>query len=158
MSVKSLQPFEILATASGLTTASTAYTAGDMLGSELTLANAAAVVGDGGFITSIQVEDHSKIVGALDLRFFNAASTPAADNAANSWSDANARLQVVGQPVAAPTVSALNAIGYTGGLMLKYKCDPASSSLFLNVITLAGHTFFGGAADLQYTIGLLRWE
>lgn len=156
MALKTLQQKTIVATASGLTTASTAYTAGDMLGSELTLTGAAAVAGDGGAIVGIQVEDHAKIIGAVDLRFFNAASTPAADNAANSWSDANARLQVVGIQVAAPVASALNGISYTGGLYLPFKTN-GDANLYLNVITLAGHTFFVAATDLQYTVELLQW-
>lgn len=153
----SLQPTTVTVTASGLTTATTAYSAGDMLGTELTVTGAAAATGGRGAIVSIEVQNSStNATGALDMRFFNAASTPAADNAANSWSDANSRLQVVGIQIAAPVASALNSTGYTGNLYLPFKCN-ADANLYLNVICLGTPAVFSAATDLQYVIEILQW-
>lgn len=158
MALQTLQPAPaVVVTTTSLTIATTAYTAGDMVGTELTLTGMAAANGGGGVIVGIQVQDSAKVVGALDLRLFNAASTPAADNAANSWSDANSRLQVVGYQVAAPVASALNGIGYTGNLQLPYHCAGGTTSLFLNVITLAGNAIFAANTDLQYTFEIWQW-
>ena len=78
-------------TSSGLTTATTAYTSGDMLGAQMTLP-----MGKGygsprvaGQIIGVTVTDDSDVIGAIELFFFSASTTPAADNAANAWSDAD---------------------------------------------------------------------
>lgn len=156
MALRTLQPWSVSIAASGLTTSITAYTAGDMLGTELTLAGAASASGLGGAITSIGVENHStNSTGALDMRFFSAASTPAADNAANSWSDANARLQVNQIQVIAPVASANNSTCFTGGLWLDYLCG--ATSLFLNVICLGAPAVFTAATDLFYIINGVQW-
>lgn len=157
MSLSTLQPTSIVVTASGLTTSITAYTAGDMLGAELTLTSAAASSGGRGVITGIEVQNSStNSTGALDLRLFNAASTPAADNAANSWSDANSRLQVVAYQIAAPVASALNSTSYAGNLWLPFTTS-GSANLFLNVIALGAPAVFSAATDLQYTFEILQW-
>lgn len=158
MALTTLQPWTFTVAASGLTTATTTYTAGDMLGTELTITGAAFASGGKGAITSIEVQNSStNSTGALDMRFFNAASTPAADNAANSWSDANSRLQVVAYQVGAPVASALNSTGYTGNLWLDYT-TVSSTSLFLNVICLGAPAVFSAATDLQYTINGMFWQ
>lgn len=157
MSLSTLQPTTVVVTASGLTTSITAYTAGDMLGTELTVTNAVSASGGRGVITGIQVQNSStNSTGALDMRFFNAASTPAADNAANSWSDANSRLQVVAYQIAAPVASALNSTSYAGNLWLPFKTN-ADANLYLNVIALGTPAVFSAATDLQYTIEILQW-
>lgn len=160
MALSTLQPAQVVSTASGLTTAITAYTAGDMLGAEITVTSAASASGGKGVISSLMVQNsvvNSPVTGALDMRWFNAASTPAADNAANSWSDANSRLQVVGIQVSAPTASALNSVSYTGNLWLPYHCAGGTTSLFLNVICLGAPAIFTAATDLQYTFEIMQW-
>lgn len=154
MSLRTLQPFSIAATASGMST-SPAYSIGDMVGTELTLANAAFTSGDGGFIVGVHIEDDAALATTLRLKFFNAASTPALDNAANSWSDANARLEVADVATTAFVASALNGTSTTGNLMLPYTC--AATSLFLNTIALASWTA-ASTTDLHFIISLLRWE
>lgn len=154
MSLRTLQPFSVSTTASGMST-SPAYSIGDMVGTELTLANAAFTSGDGGFITGIHMEDDAALASTLRLKFFNAASSPAADNAANSWSDANAQKEVSSVDTNAFVVSALNGTSTTGNLMLPYVC--AATSLFLNVVALASWTA-GSTTDLHFIISLLRWE
>lgn len=148
----------VVGTASSLTTVTTAYTAGDMLGSETTLTAMANATGGGGAITAINVQNSSiNVTGALDIRLFSAASTPAADNAANSWSDANSRLQVVAYQIAAPVASALNSTIYAGELYKAYTTT-SSANLFLNVICLGAPAVFTAATDLQYTFEILQWQ
>lgn len=157
MALYTLQPAQVVSTASGLTTSITAYTAGDMLGAEQTVTSAAATSGGKGVITSIMVQNSStNTTGALDMRWFNAASTPAADNAANSWSDANSRLQVVQYQCAAPVASALNSSITAGNLWLDFLTS-GSANLFLNVICLGAPAVFSAATDLQYTQNFLQW-
>jgi hypothetical protein len=152
-----LQPAQVVVTTSGLTTTITAYTAGDMLGAEQTVTNAASSSGGSGVITSIMVQNSStNVTGALDLRFFNAASTPAADNAANSWSDANSRLQVIQYQIGAPIASANNSSITAGNLWLDFD-TAGSANLFLNVICRGAPAVFSAATDLQYTINILQW-
>ena len=152
-----LQTKTIDITSSGLTTATTAYTAGDMLGPEYTLSGAAFYAGGEGYITGLQIVDKAKIIGGTDWRFFDAAASPAADNAANSWADANAITQVASCQLPAPVTSALNGQAYLGNLWLPYKCASGSTSLYMSVITLTGHTFFGAVGDLVMRVYLAQW-
>jgi hypothetical protein len=158
MALSTLQPATIAVASSGLTTSITAYTAGDMLGAEATATGMAATSGGRGVVTAITVQNSNtaSTTGALDVRLFSAASSPAADNAANSWSDANSRLQVVAYVVPAPTTSALNSTTYVGNLWLPYLCT-SSANLFLNVICLGAPAVFATATDLQYTFEVLQW-
>jgi hypothetical protein len=160
MAIRTLQDAAVItATASGLTTATTAYTAGDMLGSELTLTSMASATAGRGVITGITIEDHSKLIGSVTLYIGTAATTPAADNAANSWSDANMRLITAGGVIwtsGTPISSALNSALYAGNLWLPFSTT-SSANLFLNVVTNTGHTFFGAATDIQYSFHVLQW-
>lgn len=140
----------------GLTTSTTAYNTGDTLGTELTFANAVRT-GKGAVIQSALVTDAAKVTGTtgVDLFLFDAASTPAADNAANSWSDTNI-LKCLGViHFSDVLVSANNHIWLATNLPVTIK--PASStSIFGVMVTRSGHTFFGAVTDLQVILGILR--
>ena len=73
----------------GVTTATTAYVAGDQVGTLVTVANAARVTGGGGMIVGVTLIDQSDIIGAYDVVFFDSSVTLAADNAAFAISDAD---------------------------------------------------------------------
>ena len=75
----------------GLTTATTAYSAGDQVGTQFTLANAARASGGTGLIVGCSLTDATDIVGAYDVAIFRASATAATDNAAFSISDADAK-------------------------------------------------------------------
>src|SRR5688572_8682452 len=79
----------IQATSAGLTTASTAYAAGDQLGTELSFANAVRVSGGYGSIVGATLLDKAKVNGGVDLYLFDRSVTPAADNAAFAFSDSD---------------------------------------------------------------------
>lgn len=144
----------IVATAASLTTATTAYVAGDVLGAELSFANAVLASGRTGTIQSATLSDVAKVTGAIDLYLFDRASTPAADNAANSWADADMLncLGVVQFPT--PIASALNSIAVVpyAGIVVK----PNVTTLFGVMVTRTAHTFFGAATDLQVRLSVLQ--
>lgn len=138
----------------GLTTSVTAYTAGDVLGTELTLTNMALANGRQGLIVSAELVDYAKVTGAVDVYLFNAASSPAADNAANSWADANMLTCVGVLNFGTPTASALNSIAQLTNVGLAYT-TVASTSLFAVLVTRTANAIFGAATDLKLRITTL---
>lgn len=145
---------EVIATSAGLTTSVTAYTAGDVAGTELSFAGVVRT-GKGGIIQSAVLSDAAKIVGAVDLFLFSAASTPAADNAANSWSDANRLLWIGTIHFTDVDSSALNIGVQATNLPIVIK-PGTGTTIFGVLVTRAAHTFFGAVTDLQVTLGVLR--
>jgi hypothetical protein len=69
--------------------AAAAYLAGDQFGTLITLTNAARFSGGGGTIRSVTFVDGDDLITSMDIKFYNASVTPAADNAAFSVSDAD---------------------------------------------------------------------
>lgn len=144
----------ITATSAGLTTATTAYTAGDQLGTELTLSSIVRT-GKGAVIQSAALIDKANIVGAVDLFLFSAATTPAADNAANSWSDAD-MANCLGVLHFTDAVSSANnrvVLATNAPIVLK---PGSGTSIFADLVTRTGHTFFGAGTDLIVALGVLR--
>jgi hypothetical protein len=138
----------------GLTTATTAYTSGDMLGTELTLTNMSTIAGASLTIMSASLIDYAKVTGAVDWYIFNAAAAGVAgDNAANSFTDQTAFKAVIG--FVAGTASALNSFSQVANVGMSM-ATAAVTSLFADAVTRSGHTFFGAATDLKYTITVLR--
>lgn len=139
----------------GLTTATTAYTAGDTLGNQFTIANAARTSGGSGYITGVTLIDAADIIGAVDVVFFDSTVTLASDNAAFSISDADA-LKVVGvvQLAGAYDIGA-NRVAQAINLAVPYTCS-GGTSLFAGLITRSGHTFFGAATNLQLIVYVER--
>ena len=137
---------------SGLTTVTTAYTAGDVLGAEFVFA-AARASGRGVVITSAVLIDKAKVVQAVDAFVFDRASTPAADNAANSWADADAAncKGIIQFP--APTASALNGIAVANNNLPLVVKGNSSVNIYVVLVTRASHTFFGAATDLVLALG-----
>lgn len=157
MALYTLQPTSVICTSTGLSTSSPTYSAGDILGNELTISMAAASTGGRGVITAINVQNSStNSTGGLDMRIFSAASSATNDNAANSWTDANSRLQLMAIQVAAPVASALNSTSYNWNLWMPFTTT-TSPNLFLDVITLGTPIVFAAVTDLQYTFEILQW-
>lgn len=144
----------ITATSAGLTTSATAYTAGDQLGTELTLASILRT-GRGAVIQSGVLIDKAKIVGAVDLFLFSAATTPASDNAANSWSDAD-MANLLGVLHFTDVIQSANnyaVLATNAPVVLK---PGSGTSIFADLVTRTGHTFFGATTDLIVNLGVLR--
>jgi hypothetical protein len=140
---------EVSATAAGLTTATTAYTAGDMLGTQWSFLNAVATSGGYGYVEKVVVEDDSNVVGGIDIFMFNATVTQAADNAAASWSDADAAkcVGVLSVPGAISTALNREAI-WEGSSPFKL----AGTTLFCGFVTRSAHTFFASGATALHVI------
>lgn len=137
----------------GLTTSVTTYTSGDMLGSELTLTSMSNYNGSALTIMSASLIDYAKVTGAVDAYLFNVASSPAADNAANSWADQTAFKAIINFP--AGTASALNSFAEVANIGMSMSTS-GSTSLFFNAVTRTANAVFGAATDLKYTITVLR--
>lgn len=149
-------PFSITANSAGLTTASTAYVANDQLGTIITLANAAASSGGFGVITSVRLLDKAKVLGAVELLFFRATVTLAADNAAFDVSDADMDVDFLGSLIVPQgSDGTSNRVATLPSTWLDYDC--AATSLFMALKTLTGHTFFGAVGDIEIRVNVLRY-
>lgn len=140
---------------SGLTTAATAYTAGDQVGAQFTFANASRASDGYGYIVGCTLISAADIIGAYDVVVTRASITLASDNAAYSISDSDA-LQVVGiiQLTGAFDIGA-NRVAQAQNLRIPYDCS-GGTSLYAGLITRSGHTFFGAATDLQLILHVER--
>lgn len=134
----------------GLTTATTAYVAGDQLGTQLTFANASRASGQGGTIRTATLLNANSIVGAVDLFLFDRSVTVATDNAANSFSDADMAfcLGVLSFPV--PVTSGANSLSTIEFSGLSF--TTSATSLFGAMVTRSGHTFFSAVTDLTVSL------
>lgn len=136
-------------TSGGLTTATTAYSVGDQVGTIFTMTNAAIATGGGGYLESVLLSDETSIIGTYTVWVFRSTVSAAADNAAFALSDADAQL-LVGPPIIlGPTFTATNntSIGWYGSVPF----DCSGTSLFALLQTNAGHTFFGATTSLKLT-------
>jgi hypothetical protein len=150
------QDVQVITVASGgLTTATTAYTSGDQVGTLFTLANAARASGGTGSILGVSLTDANDIIGSYDVVFFRASATLAADNAAFSISDTDAKniVEVVSLNYAVDLGA--NRFARLMGLNVPYDCS-GSTSLFAALITRSAHTFFAAVTDLQLTVYVAR--
>ena len=136
---------------SGLTTATTAYVAGDQVGAQFTIAGAARESGGGGTIVGVMLIDAADIIGQYDVVFFDSSVTPASDNAAFAISDSDA-LKLVGL---VPLVGAYdlgnNRVAQSFNLAIPYVLS-GSTNLYACLICRSGHTFFGAATNLQLVV------
>lgn len=139
----------------GLTTATTSYTAGDQVGTQFTLANAAQTTGGTGYITGVTLVDAADIIGAYDIVFFDSTVTLAADNAAFAISDADAlKIVAVVQLNGAYDIGN-NRVAQAYNLSIPYTCS-GGTSLFAALITRGAHTFFGAVGNLQVIVHVER--
>lgn len=147
---------EITYTSSGLTTATTGYALGDVLGSEITLTSMARANGGYFTIASALLVDKANITAAIDMFLFSAASTPAADNAANAWADAD-MLNLLGVIHFSDAItSANNRLVQGTNLPLTLKCGSSTTSVFAVLVTRTAHTFFGAVGDLVAKLEIVQ--
>lgn len=138
-------------TSGGLTTATTAYTAGDQVGTQFTITGAARASGGTGTIVGVTLTDETDIIGAYDVVFSRSSITPAADNAAFSISDGDA-VNVVGVVSLAGSYDlGLNRIAQAFNLAIPYDAS-GGTSIYANLICRVGHTFFGATTSLKLTV------
>lgn len=144
----------IAVTSGGLTTATTAYTAGDQLGTQFTLANAARASGGTGRIVGIVLLDETDIIGAVDVIFTRASITLAADNAAYAISDADAANVIAIVPLTAADLGN-NRVAQAANLSIPYDCS-GGTSLYCSLVTRTAHTFFGATTSLKLQVFVER--
>lgn len=139
----------------GLTTSVTAYSAGDQVGTQFTLANAARSSGGTGRIKAVTLTDANDIIGPYDVVITRASITLAADNAAYAISDADARNIVALIPLTGAYDLGNNRLCQALNLDIPYDCS-GGTSLFAGLITRAGHTFFTAVTDLELVVWVER--
>lgn len=139
----------------GLTIATTAYTAGDQMGSIFTLAGAARISGGGGLITGVKVIDAADVIGPVDVMFFDRSVTLAADNAAFAISDADALFCVGLAQLSGAFDIGNNRLAQQLPAAIPYNCNV--TSLYAAIITRSGHTFFGATGNLQLIVNVERY-
>jgi hypothetical protein len=150
-------PITVTANSAGLTTATTAYAAGDQAGTEITISAIGAASGYV-IINDIVMIDYSARIGSHEIRLFNAATTPAADNAAASWSDTD-EFKLRGGIIYCSSITAdsLNATcnySFKPFLML----TDGSGNIYLDVVLRAIPTsnFFSAVSDLHFVVSGYR--
>lgn len=146
--------FASTATSSGLTTATTAYTAKDVLGSVLTFTGVGSANGGLFRIESLIAADKANILGPFELHLFNASPTSqGADNAAYAINDTEVLTEIgMVSGYFVGTGSANRSAYGAMGLPIVGKCGGSTTSIYGVLVTLSGHTFFGAAGDIQVTL------
>ena len=139
----------------GVTTATTAYTAGDQVGVLATVGGAARVTGGGGTIVGVTLIDQSDIIGAYDVVFFDSTVTLAADNAAFAISDADSLKIVAIAQLAGAFDIGNNRVAQAYNLAIPYVCS-GGTSLYAALISRLGHTFFTSGALPQLNVYVER--
>ncbi len=138
----------------GLTTASTAYSAGDTLGNGWTIANAAKASGGTGRVIGFDIRDYADVTDVITLWFFQGSVTFGTDNSAPSISDADS-LKYVGQQVVSTSDLGGVRVGSVNSISIPYILD--GTDLYVYATTNgAGHTFFGAATDLRLRVHVTR--
>lgn len=148
----SLNSSPVTVTSSGLTTASTAYTDGDIIGAEMTFTIPSSKTD--AWIVGAVLMDKADVIGAVDLFLHDRSVTFGSDNAAPSISDSD---NLFGYPTLSfPTAAGVGDLGGCRRTSLDSLAIPihanASSSVFGRLVTRSAHTFFGVATDLQVVL------
>lgn len=145
-------------TSAGLTTATTAYSAGDQVGTIFTFPGFAAVSGGGGLLTGITLYDESDIIGTYTVSVYSATVTLVSDNAAagsgaTAPSDSDGQLLIAAPITLGPVVDVgVNRVTSWAGL-IPYVCG--ATSLFASLKTEGAHTFFGATTSLKLALSAL---
>lgn len=140
------ESYELSAASSGLTTASTAYTAGDQVGAQFSLSNASTVSGGIVWITGVRLFDKADIIGAYEVMFAGSSMTVASDNAVFSLDDTNGELVKWVVPCAQAYDLGTCHMAQAANLALPVKLS--ATTLYATLRCSVGHTFFGATSDL----------
>jgi len=145
--------------ATGLTTTTPTYTAGDQVGAQFTFANAARVSGGSGTIVGVVMQSYQDVIGAVDFVIFDSSVTLAGDNAAFNLATDTDVLKVVGlvQLAGAFDLGA-NRIAQAFNLAIPFVCS-GSASLFGSLITRSSHAVFAASpADVVQMVLYIEWN
>lgn len=146
-------------TSAGLTTSVTAYTSGDQVGTEFTWLLAARDSGLGLAVVSVTMIDLANVLGTCDLLLFPETVTPAADNAANAFSDADMAKCLGVVTIPTPVASANNRVatasaGVHAGLPIILA--PTVTTLFGHLVTRTANSFFSAVGDVILKLGVRK--
>lgn len=141
-------------TSTGLTTATTAYTDGDLLGAEgfLILPSSITVA----MLQCVRLLDKADIIGAVDIVLGTAAMSMGSDNAAPSISDANADLSKTCIEMPYPKDLGGCRVSFVDSLAVDLLADVGATGIPFRFITRSGHTFFGAVGDLIAAFGFSK--
>lgn len=141
-------------TSTGMTTATTAYSDGDLVAAEAFLVLPASATN--GLLMSVTLLDEADIMGAVDIVFGTAAMSMGTDNALPSITDANARLikGVVEMPY--PKDLGGCRVSEVDSLALPLMADVGATGVAFRFITRSPHTFAGAAGDWKARFGLSK--
>lgn len=143
--MSSLNLIKIIATSSGLTTASTAYVDGDLMGAEMQFDMGSNTYGG---IVSAVIHDASDIIGTVDLMLSDRSVTLGTDNVAPSGSDADELFGIPPINFPFPLDMGGNRRAFIDSIFAAVNAN-ASGIIYGRLITRSGHTFFGAATALQ---------
>lgn len=154
---------ETQAIVAGLTTAVTAYSIADQMGTPFTFTDVGSIPGGEIILAGVHVTDDSGVLGAFDLVLFNGAvpAPSGGDNAAMAITVAeNLRVRAIASFVAANLVNtggrvAGNWIPAGGGQPIKL-ADTTASLHGVLVARSANAVFAGGATSVRVTLQLDR--
>lgn len=137
----------------GLTIATTAYTAGDVLGSGWTFTSMAKETGGTGRLIGAALVDVADLVSQVTLHVFSGAATFGTDNAAPSISDADVLKWLGSIPLASIDLGGSRVLS-ADSIALPYVCD--ATSLFVYATTGVAHSFFVAVTDLKLRLFAAR--
>lgn len=140
----SLNLVSVTATSSGLTTSTTAYTDGDVMGAEMSWNLGSAL----GLISGAVLTDVADVVGAVDLFLFDRSVSFGTDNAGPSISDADALFSIGVIQFPYPYDQGGNRVASIDSIALPWTAN-ASTTIYGRMVTRSGHTFFGAATNIQ---------
>jgi hypothetical protein len=140
-----------------ITVSLSAYTAGDVVGGEITLTDAMRVTSGSGYLDSVIIHDTDNEKAAFTLLFFDAdPAANVADNAAFSWGTGDPAKLLAKVTVATVDYETLatDAVWYRGDMRIPVKAN-GSKNLYLYIVT-TGTPTFTATTDLRMAFGFAQ--
>ena len=144
----------IVVQSAGLTTATTAYTSGDQLGTVLTFTAPPRASGGYATLVGAVLIDEAKVTGPVELYIFDRSVTAAADNAAADFSDAD-MANLVGI-IDFPSPKTLTSNYVSLGTPLPQVLKANAADLYGYLVTRSGHTFFAAVTNLRVILNFQK--
>lgn len=141
--------------ASELTIATTAYSIGDQVGVMFQFAGAARKSGGGGTLVGLTLLDEGNVLGACDVVLFRSNATLAANNAAFSVDDTNAREIIAVVQLAGAWSMGLSKWAQATNISIPYYCS-GGTTLYAALITRTANAVFAAHTDLTMTAWVER--
>jgi hypothetical protein len=148
--------WRLQAASSGLTIATTAYTSGDVLGTEITFQVADSGQGSTGFtsgtLLGATVTDAAGVTAQIDLFLFDGPSTPAADNSPATWTGPNMKKLITVIPCSTLYAPASGARAATWPLSEEIAYVAPNGTVSVVCVTRSANAVFTAATDLTVSL------